>query len=61
MERYPKSKPSVNPVCEILRETLRIFEKVGEGLREVGGFSEILKISLRVLGDFQSVSKFPVP
>ena len=36
---------------------MRVFEKVGESLREVGGFSEILKISLRVLEDFQSVSE----
>ena len=49
-----KRKPSVNPV---LWDFMRAFEKVGESLREVGGFSEILKISLRVLEGFQSVSE----
>ena len=36
---------------------MKVSEKVGENLREVGDFSEILKISLRLLEDFQSVSE----
>lgn len=47
-------KPSVSPV---LWDSLKVSEKVGENLREVSDFFEILKISLRLLEDFQSVSE----
>lgn len=36
---------------------MKVFEKVGDIFREVGGFSEILKISLRFWVDFQRMSE----
>ena len=47
-------KPSVNPV---LWDSIRLSEKVGENLGDVGGISKILGKSLRFLEDFHSKSE----